>query len=283
MNILEYSFNCCETSGTTDPYEDYCHRLDTLSASMPPELQRPLQRIYLGFEFCENMFCMSSIPDLKKKIQHTAQCGYRISFVLPIMHQSCVKTFIDTIQSLESQDLLDEWIINDIGTLIIMRETLGITRAISLGRMFDKGLRETRVDITEDEFIRRNFEDLQPKGGESEEFLGLVHQYHITGIETDTFPDGILDSTRAGLRYHVHYPDIYLSSAAYCEYEGLGKERPFMLHSSCSMPCRLYGQRIKTTRGALLKKIGNVLYAEQTRPIEACVRGDIRMVYSCRE
>lgn len=282
MRILELAYNCCENNGTVERYADFCDRLNTLSEVMPSDLQQPIQRIYLGYDFCENMFCSCSVPELEQKIWYAARRGYRVSVVLPIMHQSRVERFVEVIRPLEAQDLLDEWIVNDIGTLLLMRETLGISRPISLGRMFEKGLRETRVDVTEDEVIRRCFEDLQPESGETEELLALVQKYGITGMETDTFPDGILQLTHTGLSFHVHYPDIYLSSAAVCEYEGIGRDRPFTLHPSCSGACRAYGQRIKTARGTVLKKIGNAIFTEQTRPIDACVRGDIRLVYSCR-
>ncbi len=227
---------------------------------------------------------LRAIPsaELEKKIQYTASQGYCISFVLPVMHESGIERFSRIILTLESQNLLDEWIVNDIGTLLLLRNTLGVTRPISLGRMFDKGLREARTDVTSDISIRRNFDDLQPESGESEELLELIARYTITGLETDTFPDGILDLTHTNLSYHVHYPDIYISSAAYCEYEGIGRIDPYTLHTACSMPCRNYGQRILTPLNSSLKKIGNAIFAEQTRPASACIRGNIRLVYSHR-
>ena len=282
MNILEFTCNCCGTSGTTDPYEDFCRRLDMLPDTLPPAFQKPIERIYLGFEFCENMFCMSRAGDQERKIQYASERGYRISFALPAMHESHVGKFMETIRSLESQDLLDEWIINDTGTLIMLREAMGVSRSVSLGRLFEKSIREARINAENDEFIRRNFEDLQPAGGESGEFVEFVQRYHITGMETDTFPDGVLDLTNAGLSYHVHYPDIYLSSAAYCELEGIGKEEPYLLYPACAMSCRSYGQRIRTARGTVLKKIENAMFTEQIRPIDECVHGGARLVYSCR-
>lgn len=282
MIVADAAYNACERNGSLDTYEQFQARIEALRQDPPPCVQGEITWVYLGFELCEKMQLMADERGLLKKAAHLHEAGLRCALVLPVMHQSSAERFAGLIQAAEALDMPDEWIVNDIGTLFYLRQELHTKRPTVLGRMFEKGIREARIDLTANEHIHRNFSLLQPTSWETEAFNTFVKTYQIAGIETDTLPDGLLDLSRAGIEYRVHYPDIYLSSASYCEYQGLSAPDPFTLDAHCGMECVKYEQCIPTGNAHALKKIGNGIFATQHRPLASCVEGMFRLVYSQR-
>ena len=281
--ITEYAYNACERNGTLDSMESFKNRLKALEIDSNLEKDKVYSRIYLGFEFCENMMSFCRIDHVKQKIELAVKEGYKVSFVFPMMHQKRIPLFKEWIRQLVQLDRIDEWIVNDPGTFLLLDEA-GVDGGFVLGRMFDKSIREARQNILDIPEIRDNFDVLQPENS----FHGireiLKEKYHINGAEVDTFPDGILKLKDDGMHYHVHYPDIYLSCSTYCEYAN-GSHNPnerFLLHTSCGAECRHYEQKIICKNGRVLYKTGNVMLCRQNRSPGQSIEGCCRMVYSDR-
>lgn len=282
VRIRESAFNACERNGTALPFSVCMSYISEQISKYNQQTECPISRVYLGYEFCEKMFLMSDLKDLCLKAAELCRHGYTVSFVLPVMHESSVFFIKQLITKLDHLKLIDEWIVNDLGTLVLIREELNIHTDIVLGRLFDKTIREPRIDILQNQKVREHFDLLQPEDWSSEQLRFLQSRFGIKAAETDTFPDGVLCLENYGIPYHVHYPDIYISSAAYCEWTGSEDDDAFLLGSHCGMECLRYGQYIQNGDRNPLKKIGNVICYVQQKSVHDCVRGDIRIVFSER-
>lgn len=283
LKISEYAYNACERNGTLESEALFEKRLEMLEHTHFLNRNEVYRWVYLGFEFCENMMLQCKIENIEKKIELVIKKGYKVAFVFPMMHQKRIPLFKEWIGRLVKQNLVSEWIVNDFGTLRLLKEA-GICDGIVFGRMFEKSIRETRQNILEIAEIEKHFEIFQP--GESFKGIWKIwrENYGIHAAEVDTFPDGIVDLTQSEIECHVHYPDIYLSCSPYCEYANCDMEEKgrFILHQSCGAECCLYEQRITTANGRDFYKIGNVMLCRQTKKPEECIEGCFRLVYSDR-
>ena len=283
LKIDEYAYNACERNGTLESVELFEKRLDLLKHTHFFNRNEVYRWIYLGFEFCENMILTCKVQDIQKKIEMASKRGYKVAFSFPSMHQKQIGFFEEWVQCLAEQGMIEEWIVNDYGTFALL-EKCGVHKGIVLGRMFEKAIREVRQNVLEIPEIQKHFEILQPEESIKQLRKLLGDKYQMEGAEIDTFPDGLLDLGDGDFNYHVHYPDIYLSSSPYCEYANGKREEKgrFILHQSCGRECCLYAQKISTTRGRAFYKIGNVMLCRQEKSLEECIKGHCRLVYSDR-
>lgn len=283
LNIKEYGYNACERNGTLESCKLFEHRLELLKKRNVFNRNEQYQWIYLGFEFCENMMQICEITQVKEKIAMAEAKGYQVAFVLPPMHQKSVPVFKEWIRHLVAQNLVSEWVVNDLGTFSLLEEAKA-RGSFVLGRLFEKAIREARQNILEIPEVERHFEILQP-GSNIESICDLLgKRYHICGAEVDTFPNGILHLPENEIGYRVHYPDIFLSCSSYCEYANMDHEEKerFLLHSSCYAECCLYEQKLIAPNERTLYKVGNVMLCRQENEPEACIEGNCRIVYSDR-
>lgn len=282
MQIRESVFNACERNGTVMPFPEGEKYICGQISAWNQKLDTVVSRVYLGFEFCEKMFLDSDSKESVRLAQRLKELGYRISFVFPIMHEKNVSLSKKYIEKLEGTHLFDEWIVNDLGTLIMFRREINTESDVVLGRLFDKVMREPRIDLFENRQIRTHFDLLQPRDWSSSYNQYFVSEFGVKAAETDTLPDGVLNLEACTFPYHVHYPDIYISSAAYCEWTGLEPAGAFSLHGACSKKCQDYFQLIPNGNRQPLKKVGNVIYAVQQKSFDECVQGSCRLVISKR-
>lgn len=279
----EYGYNACERNGTLESCELFEKRLRMLKNSHFLDRNEEYNWIYLGFEFCENMMKLCRIEHLERKIAMADAEGYKVAFVFPPMYQKSVLLWKEWIWHLSEQRLVREWIVNDLGTFVLLEEAR-VRDGLVLGRLFEKAVREVRQNILEIPEVEKYFEIFQP--GESVksiiEILGK--KYPLCGAEVDTFPDGVLSLADHGLEYRVHYPDIFLSYSPYCEYANVDHEEKgcFILHQPCVAECCLYEQKISTSNGRDIYKTGNVMIYRQSKNLEKCIEGCCRVVYSDR-
>lgn len=283
LKINEYAYNACERNGTLESHELYTKRIHAVENSHFFGQNETFSWIYLGFEFCENMMKLCDISQMEKKIETAVSKGYQVAFVFPTVHQQGIPLVREWIERLAKQNLISEWIVNDLGMFALLEEA-GITKNLVLGRLFEKAIRETRQNILEIPEVAKNFEIFQPTESLKSIYRILEKKYTICGAEVDTFPEGMLELTDCQLEYRVHYPDIFLSCSPYCEYANVNHEEKgrFVLHHSCVAECCLYEQKIHAPNGREFYKTGNVMIGKQMRSLEECVNGTCRMVYSDR-
>jgi len=279
----EYAYNACERNGTLESCELFEKRLRILKNSHFLGRNEKYNWIYLGFEFCENMMKLCQIEHMERKIALADAQGYKAAFVFPPMYQKYVPLWKEWIWRLAEQKLVREWIVNDLGTLVLLKEA-GISEGLVLGRLFEKAVREVRQNILEIPEVENHFEIFQPGESVKNIFKTLAKKFPLCGAEVDTFPDGVLNLADQELAYHVHYPDIFLSYSPYCEYANVNHEEKgrFILHQSCEAECCLYEQKISTSNGRDIYKTGNVMLYRQSKSPEKCIEGCCRVVYSDR-
>ena len=283
LKVNEFAYNACERNGTVESYKLFLKRINTVEISHFFGQNETYRWIYLGFEFCEDMMKLYDISKIEKKIETAVKKGYKVAFVFPMVHQKNVPMVREWIERLAKQNLISEWVVNDLGMFVLLEE-VGITKNFVLGRLFEKGIREARQNILEIPEIVKNFEIFQPTESLRSICEILEKKYMICGAEIDTFPEGMLEVPDGRLEYRVHYPDIFLSCSPYCEYANMNHEEKgrFVLHQSCGAECCLYEQKIHVPNGKEFYKIGNVMIGRQMRSLEKCVHGTCRMVYSDR-
>lgn len=281
--VEELMVNLCDFKGTV--YEE---NFETIWNDFVIKAQsvgkKKVDGAYFGFEFCANMLVNCKIDKIIEAIHFVKRKGLFVTWVLPPLHERYLEIYKLFMTQLFAKAEIDECVVNDIGTLIMLREELGFKKKILLGRMFDKSVREIRFDVSEYPQIVENENIFFKPGVYSEMMRQVAGEYQVERFETDTLPNGVLQTECWGEGWNVtvHYPRIVLSRPAYCEYDAVNKERKekFLFRTHCNGECRIYEKTIKAENRPDIKKSGLAVTGCQRKPVEEVVTGKIRMVYS---
>ena len=277
IDIYEVEINMCDFRGTIQ-CSDIKKLYETCSEKVKAITDIDIKYARLGYEFCENGLLHTNPDKLIENMQWLYGQGIKIIFVLPPMHQRYMEMYQVFLLKLFKYDLIDEIVVNDIGTLSLMREKLNWNGKITFGRLFDKSVREIRLNLFENwnheayadtAFLPSVMGNYQKK---------LSKKWNIDSFETDTLPDGVLDATSWDKDYkvHIHYPRIVLSKSAYCEFA----QNNCQFEARCSGTCLKYGKTIVREGRRMIYKEGLLIYGKQPKPLEEVVNGKIRLIYS---
>lgn len=267
--ITGVTVNLCSVGAAADSLREFearCRKIAEQASSYGP-----VDEACLGSEFCIHKLMAIPKDILLEKIAFLKVLQLRVLIMLPVIPERNWNYFMEFAS--EISGCTDGFVCNDWGTLIFLRRNYP-NKEIVAGRLFEKGLRECRMEYGDvDENLARWTEKIAPTDMESA-YLHLFTAYGISQAETDTPMNGSLKlADRIGFR--VHYPRIYLSHSAICEF-ALGQGSA----SLCGMPCARYGKCISTDRGFGIYKIENCICAKQERRLEELVEGTYRLVYS---
>jgi hypothetical protein len=276
IEIQEVEINLCDNNGLV--YGDDATIFEERQKNAFQITRKKADYVRIGYEFCENELFYTKTEELLNKVKMAEKKKLRIVFVLPPLHERSLETYRNWIRNTLLQLPIEEFVVNDISTLYMLREELKWKGVIVFGRLFDKSIREIRTDLSELIDVEKHGSDIFLPNVMNKYFQKMSKEWGIYAFETDTIPDGVLNVEAWSSLYsvHVHYPRICLSKAAYCEYD----RNMFRFDSGCGRACTEYGKRIGFDEKRIIYKEGLSVFGIQQKPISEVVTGNIRMIYS---
>ncbi len=279
--IEEISVNLCNLK--FDISELY-RILDNYNQKLKEAYNRKPNRVYIGFEYCDKMVHFFSMRELIAIFNTIENLDMKVTYVIPPVREENFKKHMDILDELISRTNLNEISVNDYGMLNYLHTKRTNNLDIILGRLFDKGIRETRLNIFESEAVKKNSAEISKTNLFDEPYLKLFESFNINRIELDTFPDGVQDVSKAGkLNVSIHYPKVFISRGSYCEAGSIGQkpENKFKLSNMCGFECsKIYKKIILEHNCRELIKLGNAILFHQPEPIGDIVNGKFRLVFS---
>lgn len=239
--------------------------------------------VYLGFEFCENGLFHCDYSMLRETIQNLKKYGMRVIFVVPCLHERILNAFQKFLTDLLQDVEIDEVVVNDFGTLHMLRNNLKWMGLVSYGRFFEKSIREFRLNINDLLIKSDHINIVTEPTVMSGIYRILAKKYQVYAFETDTLPDGMLctDNWEKTYEVHVHFPRIIVSKPAYCEYDVLSEncKEKFLFKNFCQGNCENYGKIIAKKGKRFLYKEGLCVFGIQEKTLEESIKGNYRLVY----
>lgn len=283
MIVEELMVNLCDFKGTI-----YENDFEAIWKKEKKEAQKvgnkTVDGAYFGFEFCANMLSMCKLEKIIEAIDVVKKEGLSVTWVIPPLHERHLEIYKGFLTQLFSKVEIDECIVNDIGTLCMLRKEMEWKKMVSFGRLFDKSVREIRFDVHKYPQIDANENIFFKPGLYSGVMQKVAKEYQVERFETDTLPNGVLKTEEwgDGWKVSVHYPRILLSMPACCEFDAVEEERKqkFLFRTNCNGSCRTYEKTIMAENKPDIKKSGLTVTGCQTEPVKDVVTGNIRMVYS---
>jgi hypothetical protein len=282
ININELALNLCGlpsfiySESDVEAYIKYLSRISATHCNNAPS------RVYIGSEFCENM--PLNYENMERVYTVCKNLGYSITLCLPPLRQSQFEKVTNEVQRLVCRiTTIDEISVNDCGTLLHLQNQNYKGVSIVAGRLFDKTIREARINPFQITEIEKNIEMI-----ESFYLSDVLHSpffksASVSRLETDTLPGGVLRlSQDLKFDYSIFYPRIYLSRSNYCEFasfEDIASEK-FRLRSQCKFTCAEYIEQINEHTFLPIYKSLNCVFARQSKNIEECVVGNFRLVFT---
>ena len=267
------SINLCDYRGTYDSLETMLEKY-RLSCKYLNELylQCEPNEVWLGSEFCENLFLYCSAGQYKERINYFKTQGLQVQIAIPELHEIY---FDEIMYMIEQMKDADGFVVNDIGTAVTIHRNFPDKKMI-LGRAFDKSVREIRFMPSEicGKYEREAAD--QHGGIQDSAHLNFFQSIGATGITTDSVPYAKRKFEKLKVTVYFQYPRITLSQAAICEFcqaEGNNSLR------GCKFGCFCY-EKDYDLSGMSAVKIGKIISYKEERAINQCVSGNVRLVYT---
>ena len=266
VNLCDYAGTYLDRDGMLGHFQTIYDMVSRLDAAPLPEL------VWLGSEFCENMFLRCSAKQYQEKIDLFRTKGLCVLVAVPELHQ---KYFDDVFSILEQLEGAEGFVAHDIGTAATIRERFP-DRKLIMGRSFDKSVREIRITPSR---ICRKYEQEAPhlrKGLTDSAHLALFQRLAASGLTTDSVPYAHVSMDPCGLEIQFIYPRVLLSQAAICEFSRAEGNNPLQ---GCCYGCFQYAKRYEMA-GIPVTKQGKIISYQEERTIDQCVSGEICLVYT---
>lgn len=271
--LNQSSINLCDYSGTYDSleimikkYRLSCGYVDTLC------IHYNTDEVWLGSEFCENLFLHCSVDCYQKKIDYFKTQGLKVQIAIPELHET---HFDNVMHMLEQMENVDGFVVNDIGTAVTLHRKFS-QKKIILGRAFNKSVREVRFMPSEIcSKYEREVVDLH-MGTMDSSHLSFFRSIGATGITTDSVPFVMITFGELKFPVYFQYPRIVLSQAAICEFSRVDGNNPLR---GCKFGCFYYAKGYDLS-GMSVLKTGKIISHKEERTLNQCVSGNVRLVYT---
>lgn len=181
--------------------------------SQHPLFRQPIERLYLGNEFCRNL-----LPDRKelacilKAIQ--ADClklTFSLPYVLPEEHAEALRYMDQLVNASQTFGLELELVVNDFGSMYRLGRLSGLQ--LSMGRLLNRIKKDPRLYMKKglsgmEDFIRQNNLDVK----EYEKLLGGMR---IDRMEGEDFQHALYGGH---LKKSIHFPFYQISTSSSCPF-----------------------------------------------------------------
>lgn len=226
--------------------------------------------IFFGSGLCGAHPLMQTAEKLNKYFNIVKEIGLKVIFSIPLVHEREAIIIDNFLRIICQNCTVDEFSVNDIGTLVDLRNKYNWKGKISFGRLFERSMREARYS-SEELYLDKCY-----RFEMSATYLRLADTYKVTGIVTDTIPNQTIDLSLLDNKFNIYliYPFIFLSKSAYCEFSALNNDtiEKFKLGSHCRGLCKYYGKEIQGLN--TIYREGLIAYCKQKLSLEECVTGN---------
>ena len=271
--IKQVTVNLCDYAGTYLPKYGMLEHFQTLyDTVIRLDIAHLPEQVWLGSEFCENLFLCCSARQYQEKIDLFRTKGLCVLVAVPELHQ---KRFEDVFAILEQLEGVEGFVVHDIGTAVTIHERFPDRRLI-MGRSFDKSIREIRSTPSQ---ICRKYEQEAPqlhKALTDPAHLALFQGLGVSGLTTDSVPYAHVTMDSCELEIQFAYPRVLLSQAAICEFSSAEGNNPLR---GCCYGCFQYAKRYELAGIPVIKQ-GKIISYQEVRTIDQCVSGDICLVFT---
>lgn len=228
----------------------------------------PVNRIYLGNEFCERL-----IPDAKILQQCLSQTERRelpVSFVTPLVSDSGLRRLSRCFAELPAGS---EVVVNDWGVLRLLRRNFDHLVPV-VGRLLCKMIKDPRLPSAA-------WAKLYPHGVQSAPFHAMLEKFAVSRLDVDVPPFATKDdfcSQQKERSLSIHMPYGYAVKGRLCRVGStqLSSERKFSPGHGCQRECLTYVT--ETTRAAPRSETdlvtfqrGNTLFYKHSTEMTAAV------------
>ena len=290
---LKISSIACDYTGfhgTLGSRQEWLARAEKYTNILHNNFFRYPDTYIFGVRYCEMMYDEISQKkhvqnELEYRMRLSEQQGLKIAFSIPQLHEHRLlewQQFYNIfLKPKFASSLINEIIVNDFGTLVFLYKNGVFGSKVTLGRSFDKTLRENRIDITTIDKIGSNQKMIETPPVSEAFYQELCKEYDVSGAELDSLPDGCLSLPKMDhFTWSIIYPKIVISKSSYCELgSAFRNNRKFTL-DECGKTCRVIYKSFYQENGRILFITENTVCCKQVKPLEESVHGKVRLVYS---
>lgn len=183
-----------------------------------------VQFVYVGSYFCDQYFCQTPNKVWQMCFQRIKDHGASAVLVIPTPSQQRLAVIKQRIACLMEKygDQIQEIVVNDPGMMSWITSTYP-EKALWLGRIMDKELRDPRYDLPQ--IHKKLWEQ-----ADDERFVGV--EMDLFRLNPDLIPE-------LGCRLGIHTSLVYLTMGRICEFSAIGfpTAEKFQLYRPCRRQC----------------------------------------------
>ena len=218
-------------------------------------------RVYLGWEFCPNLF--PSRVRLLEMAWAAWQSGVEATVATPFLPESSYDHIATTVRSLA--DRWSSWtggrlelVVNDIGLLSELRTAANVE--LVAGRMLNKQRRDPRVAEVSETLPPEFAQYLRSSSSSSSLFLKWLGCVGIKRAEFDNSPAGFVP-VDSSIARTLHFPFAYVASGRNCAWAAAAGENAGNYDVPCKQECQVGPAFLKTPGLRFtLHSFGNTLF-----------------------
>lgn len=242
-------------------FNHYCEQIEVIGGLKPGY-------VLFGTRTCDIMLQNFNRREFLWRIKYACEHDMKVNIVIPQLHQKNRTAVLLFLEWIFNSICVNSVQVNDIGGGMLIRKYFGENIQIYAGRLFDKTMRENRLDIMTIEKISKNSELLRKTQFADFEYRKLFEEFGICRAELDTLPDGELILPEGEISWDVIYPRIMLSLSANCLYQ-----------QCCDKGCAVYRKKF-FSRGRVFFIDENGVFCIKQSELQKSVRGKFRLIYS---
>jgi len=249
------------------------------------EMLPPPDRIYVGDEFCP--IRLPAPSDLASFCQFSMDNNLGLTLLTPVLTDAWLDQCAELFEYLEKWHPEAEVVVNDIGTLLFLRNKHAGFR-LSMGRLFNKGFKDPRLSVKGMD-LTPQLEDLMNESTfDGEMFPRVMARLSVKRMERDLMPHGRRFFAHApGHDTSYYFPFGYVTTGRVCWTAAFGGKAPyaFTMLSKCAKPCNTLSFRLKssTTFQNLIQAGNTVFYVYPAVKLmglmEEAAVNQVRLVY----
>ena len=237
-------------------------------------------RLYFGNEFCQRL--IPSKEDLDYIIGFVKKNNIKLSFVTPYVTDDGIERLEPLLELLTKRLSGSEVIINDYGTLEIIKEKKLKLKPV-LVRLLTKQKRGPRIINIMDKLPKPAIEHFRKSNAEVPIFQEFLVKNGFGRVELDNLLQGIGDDfSESKIKASLYYPYAYVTTTRFCLTSICDKEDAVPGIHPCKKECKKYGPFKLTNKNMpvhLLLKGNTQFFENKKLPEDLEEKGINRLVF----
>ena len=237
-------------------------------------------RLYFGNEFCQRL--IPTAEDLDYIMDFVKKNNIRLSLVTPYVTDEGIEKLELLLELLNEKLQESEVIINDYGTLELIREKKLKLKPV-LGRLLTKQKRGPRILNIRDKLPKPAIEHFRRSNAEVPIFQEFLVKNGFDRVELDNLLQGVGDDlSKSKIRASLYFPYAYVTTTRFCLTSICDKKDAVPGIYPCKKECQKYGPFKLTNKNMpipLLLKGNTQFFENKKLPQDLEERGIDRLVY----